>query len=82
MAILDLPGDQQQAIAIGNVAPTAAVQRARVKPATAKKRASRPKTITIRTPLGDVLLTPKRADVQLIDLLQAAIQFAAAKGAA
>ena len=82
MAILDLPGDQQQAIAIGNVAPTAAVQRARVKPATAKKRASRPKTITIRTPLGDVLLTPKRADVQLIDLLQAAIHSLVAKDAA
>jgi len=73
MAILDLPGDQQQAIAIGNIAPTAAVQRARVKPATVKKRAGRPKAITIRTPLGDVVLTPKRADVQLIDLLQAAI---------
>lgn len=74
MAILDLPQDQQKAIASGNVAPTAAVQRARVKPATAKKRASRPKATTIRTPLGDVVLTPKRADVQLVDLLQAAIQ--------
>lgn len=74
MAILDLPGDQQQAIATGDVAPTAAVQRARVKPATVKKRASRPKATTIRTPLGDVVLTPRRADVQLADLLQAAIQ--------
>ena len=73
MALLDLPATDQAAIESGTVAPTAAVQRARTKPATASKRAAKPRTVTIRTPLGDVVLTPKRADVQLADLLQAAI---------
>jgi ParB family chromosome partitioning protein len=82
MQILDLPEQQQQGIASGEIAPTVAVQKARVKADTVRKRASRPKATTIRTVLGDVVLTPKRADVQLIDLLQAAIHSQAAKGAA
>ena len=82
MQILDLPEQQQQGIASGEIAPTVAVQKARVKADTVRKRASRPKATTIRTPLGDVVLTPKRADVQLADLLQAAIHSLAVKGAA
>ena len=71
MAILELPVQQQKAIATGDVAPTAAVKKARTKPATARKQAR--KAITIKTALGDVVLMPRRADVQLADLLQAAI---------
>lgn len=82
MQILDLPEQQQQGIASGEIAPTVAVQKARVKADTVRKRASRPKATTIRTPLGDVVLTPKRADVQVADLLQAAIHSLAVKGAA
>lgn len=74
MAILDLPETQQQAIATGDVAPTAAVKRARVKQATVKKHAARPKAITVRTALGTVVMTPARRDVQVVDLLHAAIQ--------
>ena len=71
IALLDLPESQQQAVESGTVAPTAAVQRARTKPATNKKRAAKP--VTIRTPLGIVTLTPARKDVSLADLLHSAI---------
>jgi ParB/RepB/Spo0J family partition protein len=74
MALLDLPATDQAAIESGAVAPTAAVQRARTKPATNSKRAAKPKTFTIRTPLGVVTLTPARRDVALADLLRAASQ--------
>jgi ParB family chromosome partitioning protein len=80
LALLDLSAKERQAVEAGAVAPTAAVKRARTKPTTARKRAARP--VTIRTPLGVVTLQPARQDVSLVDLLQAAIQAQAAKGAA
>ena len=73
MALLDLPESQQKAVAAGHVGPTVAVQKARVKPATTKKRGGKAKAVTIRTPLGVVTLTPA-AGVQPVELLQAAIQ--------
>ena len=73
MALLDLPATQQQAVASGQVGPTVAVQKARVKPVTAKKRARKEKPVTIRTPLGVVTLSPA-AGVQPVELLHAAIQ--------
>lgn len=73
MALLDLPASQQKAIDSGTVAPTVAVQKARVKPSTAKKRAKKAKPLTIRTPLGVVTVAPA-SGVGVIDLLQAAIQ--------
>jgi ParB family chromosome partitioning protein len=81
MALLELPESQQQAVAAGHVGPTVAVQKARVKPATTKKRGGKAKAVTIRTPLGVVTLAPA-AGVQPVELLQAAITTVAKRGAA
>lgn len=82
LALLDLPEQQRVAVESGTVAPTAAVKRARTKPTTAKKRAGKPKPVTIRTPLGVVTLTPSNRDVALADLLHAAMAQLASREAA
>lgn len=73
LALLDLPDSQQQAVMNGQVGPTVAVQKARVKPVTAKKRGRGVKPVAIRTPMGVVILKPANG-VQPVELLQAAIR--------
>ena len=71
MALLELPAKEQKKIKTGKVGPTVAVQKARVKTSTVKKRkASKP--ITLKTPQGTVILKPAKG-VSVADLLQAAI---------